>query len=165
MVYVREIKVHPMTNNSIFRRIRFIFELSDVAITEIFQLAEVSVSKSQVVNWLRKEEHEAYEAISDEHLAAFLNGFIVHKRGKKEGATPPPEKKLTNNQIFRKMRIALNLKEEDIIQILSLVNMKMSAHEINAFFRNPSQRQYVQCNDQVLRNFFQGLELRENRTR
>lgn len=165
MVYVREIKVHPMTNNSIFRRIRFIFEFSDFAITEIFQLAEVSVSKSQVVNWLRKEEHEAYEAISDEHLAAFLNGFIVHKRGKKEGATPPPEKKLTNNQIFRKMRIALNLKEEDIIQILSLVNMKMSAHEINAFFRNPSQRQYVQCNDQVLRNFFQGLELRENRTR
>lgn len=165
MVYVREIKVHPMTNNSIFRRIRFIFEFSDIAITEIFQLVEVSVSKSQVINWLRKEEHEAYEVISDEHLAAFLNGFIVHKRGKKEGATPPPEKKLTNNQIFRKMRIALNLKEEDIIQILSLVNMKMSAHEINAFFRNPSQRQYVQCNDQVLRNFFQGLELRENRTR
>lgn len=154
-----------MTNNSILRRIRFIFQFSDADITEIFQLAELSVPKSQVANWLRKEEHEGYEAISDEFLAAFLNGFIVHKRGKKEGATPPPEKKLTNNQIFRKMRIALNLKEEDIIQILSLVNMRMSAHEINAFFRNPSQRQYVQCNDQVLRNFFQGLELRENRTR
>jgi len=165
MLYVREIKVHPMTNNSIFRRIRFIFQFSDAAIVQIFQLVELSVSKSQVANWLRKEEYEGYEAISDEYLAAFLNGFIVQRRGKKEGAAPPPEKKLTNNQIFRKMRIALNLKDEDIIQILGLVNMKMSAHEINALFRNPSQRQYVQCNDQVLRNFFQGLELRENRTR
>jgi uncharacterized protein YehS (DUF1456 family) len=154
-----------MTNNSILRRIRFIFEFSDTNIIEIFQLVKLSVSKSQVANWLRKEEHEGYEAISDELLAAFLNGFIVLKRGEKEGTTPPPEKKLTNNQIFRKMRIALNLKDEDIIQILSLVNMRMSAHEINAFFRNPSQRQYVQCNDQVLRNFFQGLELRENRSR
>jgi uncharacterized protein YehS (DUF1456 family) len=165
MPYVREIKVHPMTNNSIFRRIRFIFQFSDAALAETFQLVGLSVSKSQVANWLRKEEHAAYEVISDELLAAFLNGFIVLKRGKKDGPAPMPEKQLSNNLIFRKMRIALNLKDEDIIQILGLVNMKMSAHEINAFFRNPSQRQYVQCNDQVLRNFFQGLEVREQRLR
>jgi uncharacterized protein YehS (DUF1456 family) len=56
------------------------------------------------------------------------------------------------------MRIALNLIDEDIIQILSLAEMKMSKHELSAFFRSPTQRQYVECNNQVIRNFFQGLE-------
>ena len=56
------------------------------------------------------------------------------------------------------MRVALNLIDEDILRILELADMHMSKHELSAFFRNPSQRQYVECNNQVLRNFFQGLE-------
>lgn len=154
-----------MTNNSIFRRIRFIFNFSDQDLIDIFKLVEVYINKNQVVRWLNKEGHEHYLVMSDAELAAFLNGLIAHRRGKKEGPLPIPEKELSNNLIFRKMRIALNLQDEDIIEILKLVNMNMSKHEINAFFRNPSQRQYVNCHDQVLRNFFQGLELKENRTR
>jgi uncharacterized protein YehS (DUF1456 family) len=103
--------------------------------------------------------------MKDEELATFLNGFIVLKRGKKEGPQPQPEKQLSNNMIFRKMRIALNLIDEDIIQILASVEMRMSKHELSALFRNPNQRQYVECKNQVLRNFFQGLEVKENRPR
>jgi len=74
---------------------------------------------------------------------------------------PVPEKRLTNNLIFRKMRIPINLIDEDMIQMIALADIKMSKHELSAFFRNPSQRQYVECNNQVIRNFFQGLEKRE----
>jgi uncharacterized protein YehS (DUF1456 family) len=146
-----------MTNNSIFRRIRFIYNFSDHDLMDIFKLVGCVVNRTQIIRWLNKEDHEDYLVMKDEELATFLNGFIVLKRGKKEGPQPQPEKQLTNNMIFRKMRIALNLIDEDIIQILASVEMRMSKHELSALFRNPNQRQYVECNNQVLRNFFLGL--------
>ncbi len=154
-----------MTNNSIFRRIRFIYNFSDHDLMDIFKLVGCVVNRTQIIRWLNKEDHEDYLVMKDEELATFLNGFIILKRGKKEGPQPQPEKQLTNNMIFRKMRIALNLIDEDIIQILASVEMRMSKHELSALFRNPNQRQYVECNNQVLRNFFQGLEVKENRPR
>ncbi len=154
-----------MTNNSIFRRIRFIYNFSDHDLMDIFKLVGCVINRTQIIRWLNKEDHEDYLVMKDEELATFLNGFIVLKRGKKEGPQPQPEKQLTNNMIFRKMRIALNLIDEDIIQILASVEMRMSKHELSALFRNPNQRQYVECNNQVLRNFFQGLEVKENRPR
>ena len=152
-----------MTNNSIFRRIRFIYDFSDQQMIDIFALTDVMVTRSDVSDWLKKEDHEEYLDINDEMLSIFLNGFIILKRGRKDGPLPVPEKRLTNNLIFRKMRIALNLIDEDIIQILALAEMKMSKHALSAFFRSPTQRQYVECNNQVIRNFFQGLEKREGR--
>jgi uncharacterized protein YehS (DUF1456 family) len=147
-----------MTNNSIFRRLRYIYDFSDQQMIEVFAMGGKAVSKSQMNNWFRKETDPQFVDLTDEQLAAFLNGFIVLKRGKREGPQPIPEKQLSNNAIFRKMRIALNLIDEDILRILELADMHMSKHELSAFFRNPSQRQYVECNNQVLRNFFQGLE-------
>lgn len=131
----------------------------------IFKLVGVVVNRNQIIRWLNKEDHEDYLDMKDEELAAFLNGFIILKRGKKEGPLPVAEKVLTNNMIFRKMRIALNLIDEDIIKILASVETRISKHELSAFFRNPSQRQYVECNNQILRNFFQGLEVLEDRPR
>ena len=154
-----------MTKNSIFRRIRFIYNFSDHDMMDIFKLVGCVVNRTQIIRWLNKEDHEDYLVMKDEELATFLNGFIVLKRGKKEGPQPQPEKQLTNNMIFGKMRIALKLIDEDIIQILASVEMRMSKHELSALFRNPNQRQYVECNNQVLRNFFQGLEVKENRPR
>lgn len=154
-----------MTKNSILRRIRFIYNFSDQDMIAIFKLVGVVVNRTQIIRWLNKEDHEDYLDMKDEELAAFLNGFIILKRGKKEGPLPIAEKHLTNNMIFRKMRIALNLIDEDIIKILASVETRISKHELSAFFRNPSQRQYVECNNQILRNFFQGLEVKEDRPR
>lgn len=154
-----------MTKNSIFRRIRFIYNFSDQDMINIFKLVGVVVNRTQIIRWLNKEDHEDYLDMKDEELAAFLNGFIILKRGKKDGPLPIAEKELTNNMIFRKMRIALNLIDEDIIKILASVETRISKHELSAFFRNPAQRQYVACNNQILRNFFQGLEVLEDRPR
>ena len=154
-----------MTKNSIFRRIRFIYNFSDQDMINIFKLVGVVVNRTQIIRWLNKEDHEDYLDMKDEELAAFMNGFIILKRGKKDGPLPIAEKELTNNMIFRKMRIALNLIDEDIIKILASVETRISKHELSAFFRNPSKRQYVPCNNQMLRNFFQGLEVLEDRPR
>src|SRR6186713_3175955 len=101
-----------MTNNDIFRRLRYTFDLNESAIAEIFALADKQVKRGDITNWLKKEEDPEHLFIEDKNLAAFLNGFINLKRGKREGEQPAPEVELSNNNIFRKLKIALNLKDD-----------------------------------------------------
>ncbi|GAB7220322.1 YehS family protein [Vibrio comitans] len=148
-----------MTNNDILRRIRYTFDFSDADMIEVFHAADLTVTREQVINWLKKEEDESFCKIIDKELAQFLNGLINQKRGKREGAQPEPESRLTNNMIFMKLRIAMNMKAEDILDTLKLVDFRLSKHELSAFFRKPDNKHYRECQDQILRNFLMGLQL------
>ncbi len=64
---------------------------------------------------------------------------------------------MTNNDIFKKLRVALMLRDDQIEQILMLVDFRMSKGEIGNFFRTADHPKYVECGDQVLRNFLNGL--------
>lgn len=149
-----------MTNNDIIRQLRYTFDYNDDKMMALFASAGLETNRAQVCDWLKKEEDDSYVKIEDKELAAFLNGFINEKRGKKEGPQMRPEDRLNNNIIFRKLKIALNLTDTDILAILDLANMRVSKHELSSFFRKPTQRQYRKCNDQFLRNFLYGLQLK-----
>ena len=149
-----------MNNNDILRSLRYSFNFNDSKMIEIFGLGSLEVTRAQVSDWLKKEDDPDFVAIVDPQLAAFLTGFIVEKRGKKEGEEPKPEKRLNNNIVFRKLKIALNLKEEDILEVFALVGFKISKHEISAFFRKPDADQFRPCGDQILRNFLHGVQLK-----
>ena len=64
---------------------------------------------------------------------------------------------MTNNDVLKKLRVALKLRDTDIIDILKLVDFRISKGEVNNFFRKEDHPKYVQCGDQVLRNFLNGL--------
>lgn len=147
-----------MTNNDILRRIRYTFDFNDTKMMAIFALADYTVSREQLSDWLKKEDDPAYKNCNDTQLAIFLNGFINERRGKKDGAQPAPEKDLTNNIIFRKIKIALDLKNEDVLSIMSLANLPISKHELSAFFRRIDHKHYRVCKDQILRNFLAGVQ-------
>lgn len=147
-----------MTINDILRRLRFTFELSDDTMMNIFSQADMTVSRTEVSAWLKKEDAEGYVKISDFQFAAFLNGFINFKRGKKEGEQPVPEKKLTNNIILRKLKIALDLHDDDMLKMLESVEYPISKHELSAFFRKPDNEKYRICHDQIMRNFLNGMQ-------
>lgn len=149
-----------MTYNDILRRVRYTFDFDDAKMIEIFGLGGRKVARSEVSNWLKKEEEDTYHVCDDADLAAFLNGLIVEYRGRKEGAKPRVEKKLTNNIIFAKLKIALNLKAEGVLEILRLANFRLSKHELSAFFRRPGHKHFRNCKDQVLRNFLTGLQIK-----
>ncbi len=149
-----------MTNNDVLRRVRYIFDLSDSKMIAIFSNADYKTTREEVSAWLKKDDDPAYKSCSDVLLATFLNGLIVDKRGKKDGPQPEPESSLTNNIIFRKLKIALNLKEEDVMEILSLAEMVISKHELSAFFRRVGHKHYRVCKDQILRNFLKGMQLK-----
>ncbi|MGE0079495.1 MAG: DUF1456 family protein [Bacteroidales bacterium] len=152
-----------ITNNDVIRRIRYIYDFNDSHMIELFALAGYETTRAEISDWLKKDDDPAFVKIDDYHLALFLNGFIIDKRGKKDGEMPEAEKRLNNNIVFRKLRIALNLRDEDILEIIALTGMSISKHELSAFFRKPEQIQYRPCNDQIMRNFLKGLQIKHNR--
>ncbi len=64
---------------------------------------------------------------------------------------------LTNNDILKKLRVALKMRDEDIVEVLALVDFKISKSELGAFFRSEDHPKYMECQDQILRNFLNGL--------
>lgn len=142
------------------RRVRYIFDIKDTEIIEYFGTYKKEISRSQLDKWLLKDDHPDQVSLYDIDLAIFLNGFISAKRGQKEGELPKPEKTLNNNIILRKLKIALNLKDVDIIEIMDKADMRISKPELNAFFRREDHKHYRRCLDQFLRSFLQGCQIK-----
>lgn len=149
-----------MNNNDILRSLRYTFDFNDDKMIDVFAQAELEVSRGLVSNLLKKDDAPDFKNCNDEMLAIFLNGLINSNRGKREGAQPEPETEMTNNITFRKLKIALDLKSDDILDILDRADFRLSSHELSAFFRKEGHKHYRQCKDQILRNFLHGLRLK-----
>ncbi|MFT5636498.1 MAG: hypothetical protein ACI89T_001966 [Cognaticolwellia sp.] len=147
-----------LTNNDVLRRLRYTFNFNDQKVIAIFAAGDLTVTREQISNWLKQEDDPAYVNCPDTTFAAFLNGFINERRGKKEGEPAKAEKRLNNNIILTKLKIAFNLKAEDIIEILALANFHLNKPELSAFSRKPDHKNYRECKDQVLRNLLQGID-------
>ncbi|MCI5143302.1 MAG: DUF1456 family protein, partial [Candidatus Electrothrix sp. ATG1] len=111
-----------MTNNDILRRIRYTFNYDDSKMIFLFGAGGQKVTRAQISDWLKRDDDPAFQRCNDKEMATFLNGLINHKRGKREGPQPEPEKRLTNNLVLLKLKIALNLKAEDILEIMELAD-------------------------------------------
>lgn len=152
-----------MTNNDILRRLRYALDISNPAVVKIFKLSGHEIDLSGLTALLKKEDEEGYVDCSDKVMELFLDGLILHRRGRKETAPGQAKKSdspLTNNAILKKLRIALELKEDDMIGILKLAGVNMSGHELTALFRKEGHRNYKECGDQFMRNFLKGLTVR-----
>jgi len=145
-------------NNDVLRRLRFIFDFSDSKMIRIFDHVECAVTRAEISDWMKKDDDPAFVQCNDRLLATFLNGLIIEFRGKQEGALPVPETRLNNNIILRKLKIALNLQAEDMLEILEMDSVTISKHELSAFFRKPGTPHYRVCQDQLLRRFLTGLQ-------
>jgi uncharacterized protein YehS (DUF1456 family) len=149
-----------MTNNDILRRLRYAFNFNDTKMISLFLSGGIETNRAEVSDYLKKDDDPAFKRCSDPVFAAFLNGLIIDRRGKRDDDVLEPEKKLNNNIILMKLKIALSLKAEDIMEIISLAGTKLGKHELSAFFRNTEHPSYRECRDQILRNFLKGLQIR-----
>ncbi|WP_076414504.1 DUF1456 family protein [Shewanella sp. UCD-KL12] len=150
-----------MINNDILRRIRFVFDYQNAKMIKIFAKVKHEVSQEQLINLLKKEAEEGYQPCNDKTMCLFLDGLIIENRGLKEGAEiPEPVAQINNNLIFKKLRVALEMREDDIISTLALADFSMSKSELGALFRKPGHKHFKECGDQVLRNFLAGLSIK-----
>ena len=147
-----------MTNNDIIRRLRYTFNYNDSKMIELFKLADYVVQTADIHGWLRKMEDPLLIPISDRELAMFLNGLIIDKRGKRDGPQPEPETQLTNNMILRKLKIAMDIQSDGMLEMCASIDKPLGKHELSAFFRNARHRSYRPCLDQYLRNFLNALQ-------
>ena len=152
-----------MTNNDVFRRLRYAIDLSNQAVVEICRLAGEELTQPEVLALLKKEDEEGFMPLSDRLLERFLDGLIVHKRGPREGEPAPAPKgaiPLTNNEILKKIRVALALKDEDLLAVFRLAPFPVTKSELTALFRATGHEKYKECGDQLLRNFLKGLTVK-----
>ncbi|MBM7619950.1 uncharacterized protein YehS (DUF1456 family) [Bacillus tianshenii] len=170
-----------MTNNDILIRLRYALDIKDKDMVEIFQLGDVDVTQEEVEKILTKpvdsydfDSEEEYEQaleeedilpINNNKLEAFLNGFIIFKRGRQEPKPGQPEKppfsnEPANNILLKKLKIALSLTTDDIIDTLAEAGVSISKSELGAFLRKKGHKNYKVCMDKYARNFLKGLALR-----
>lgn len=171
-----------MDNNDILIRLRYALDIKDSDMVKIFELGGVEVTKNQVLKLLIKskdttleevdgasyEETEENVKCSNFMLESFLNGLIIFKRGKlesKEGQRERPvltlkENKSANNVVLKKLKVALALTSEDMLEILEDTGVSLSKSELSAVFRKEGHKHYQICGDRYVRNFLKGLATR-----
>lgn len=150
-----------MINNDVLRSLRYTLSLNEARVADIIKLADYDVSGDEIAAFLEREGEANYRECSDEVLVHFLDGLIIHRRGKSEKPRPQPDiTNVTNNVILKKLRLAFELKEEDMHQLMAMASFKVSKPELNALFRKEGHKNYRPCGDQFLRNFLKGLTLR-----
>ena len=152
-----------MINNDVLRSIRYMLDLSDNRVVEIARLADpaFAIDKDDVHAVLLKEDEPGYAVCSDDVLAHVLDGLIVQRRGRDERLPlRPVEKRISNNVVLKKLRVAFELKDSDMHQVFADAGFPVSKPELSALFRQPGHKNFRRCGDQILRNFLKGLTLR-----
>jgi len=154
-----------MANNILLRSIRDALHLDDEIMIQIFKRSGREIGQSTLTALLKTEDQDGYIPCSDPIMVFFLDGLINHNRGQQEGAPAPAQKpaaRLSNNAILKKLRIALDLKEDDLVGILQLAGISLSKHELTALFRKEGHKHYKECSDKMLKDFLKGLACRSN---
>lgn len=175
-----------MNNNDILIRLRYALDIKDTEIVEIFKLGGVDITKEDVLKMLQKpmeinhngSDNDDKDCDKDEYkdnlkcnnymLESFLNGFIIMKRGKQEANPEQPAKpvlsirdsKSVNNVLLKKVKIALALSSEDMLDILESAGVKITKGELSAVFRKEGHKNYKECGDRYARNFLKGLAIK-----
>lgn len=157
-----------MINNDVLRRLRYALDMSDLEVIELFKLAGHEMERGELEAMLKKEDESGYAECPDAVMERFLEGLVIGRRGRREDGTATkaagrPRQtlalglRLGNNDILRRIKIALELKDEDIIAIMGLAGVELSKSELSALFRKQGHPNYRPCGDQFLRNFLVGL--------
>ncbi len=158
-------------NNDLLIRLRYALEIKNSQMAEIFKLGELEVTVPEVVRILKKEDEEEETdriKLTNSMLNSFLNGFIIYKRGKQEpkpGQATAPEPPIKNNSsvnniLLKKVKIALSLTTEDMIEIFKYAGLNVSKGELGAFLRKEGHKNYKVCMDHFARNFLKGLAIK-----
>lgn len=147
-----------MDNNYILRSLRYALNINDSTMLKIFDLGGYKTSQQDLLSLLKPDGDKDLLVCKDDIMRSFLDGLILHKRGSQENK-PAPEKQiaLNNNVILKKIRIALNFKEEDMLATFKLAELDVTKSELTAIFRRPDHKNYKECGDQFIRNFLKGL--------
>jgi len=149
-----------MNNNDVMKRLRYALNITDLKVIEMFKLVGYDIPKSELESIFKTENEDGYIECGDAIAGKFLDALVISRRGKRDEAGEPQSKRpsrLYNNDILKRLRVALELKDDDIIGIMRRAGVEISKAEVSALFRKSGHPNYRPCGDQFLRNFLVGL--------
>lgn len=150
-----------MIHNDVLRSLRYMLDISDTKMAQITRSNGFKLNDADMANYLKKDDDKDFVHCPDEVMAHFLDGLVIFRRGRDESRPLPPiELPVSNNTILKKLRVAFELKDDDILALLKAVNFPVSKTELSALFRKVGHDNFRPCGDQLLRNFLKGLSLR-----
>ncbi len=155
-----------MNNNDILKRLRYALDIGNAGMKVIFGLAGHIVTEAEILDMMKSEGEAGYVECGDRVLGLFLDGLIVQRRGRREPSPGKPDvsnERLTNNLVLKKLRIALEFTDADMIGILMLAGFEITKSELSALFRKKGHRNYKPCGDQVVKKFLLGLAARQRK--
>lgn len=163
-----------MNNNDIVIRLRYALDIKDNDMLTIFHLGGIEMSKETLRTLLTKQVDEELpkDAVcSTQTLEAFLNGLITFKRGEapvKNGVAAQPtflmsSQKNVNNVLIKKVKIALSMTSDEVLDALRLAGVYASDSELSAILRKEGHRNYKECGDRYTRNFLKGLAIQNRK--
>lgn len=150
-----------MNNNDSLRSIRYILNATEAKMIEICKLSGLSISQKEMYQFLLNDDEDDFEVCSDNVMAHFLNGLVIFRRGIDLSRPPAPlEQPVTNNSVLKKLKVAFELREEQLIELIGHAGLKIGKPELSSFLRGREHRNFRPCGDQVLRNFLKGLAIK-----
>ncbi|MEA3424465.1 MAG: DUF1456 family protein [Bacillota bacterium] len=165
-----------MNNNDLLIRLKEALNITSDEMMEIFKIGEAELTFDEVKMMLVEsndgdEEEKKYDFECDNTaLEAFLNGFIIFKRGRKEAADGKPskpvlaikDKRSVNNVMLKKLKIAFSLTADDMIDIFDEAGYTVTKGELTPLFRKEGHKHYKKCSDAFVLKFLSGLEMMNN---
>jgi uncharacterized protein YehS (DUF1456 family) len=150
-----------MLNNDVLRSIRYILNVSEFTLADIVKYGGGDVTQAEINTYIKKEDEPGFVKCPQNILAHFLNGLIYQKRGKDPTRPPLVADLPTNNNVLKKLRVAFELKDTDLVDMLTAGGFEVSKSELSALFRKEGHPQYKVCGDQYLRQILKALATRE----
>lgn len=156
-----------MNPKVILRNIATAFVLDVAQLQAVFALSGQDVSENDLEVLLSAQEETPVGEGDAVHLVLFLEGLIALYRGKKDGESfhlPDESVAASNNDVLKKLRIALNFHEKDVREALALSSVQLSKSDFSALFRKAGHPHFRPCSDALLMSFINGAgQLRDMR--
>lgn len=151
-----------MRTNTIFRKMVDALHLNIAELQTLFAPAQIELSESDINALLTPKDQPGFQAMPEYVLLIFLNNLIDQQRGKKPDAAPlvvEKHAKLSNNDVLKKLRIAYNLQEQQVRDLLKMVTIELTKSDLAALFRKPGHAHFKACDDELVLDFIEGLGL------
>lgn len=148
-----------MQPNDVLFKIKKALALDTKAMIKAYALADFEMSEERLISIMKRRQDKGYEEATYEELGVFLDGLVLLKRGPSDKIANDDEVvELTNNLILKKIRVAMELKEPELVILFALADVELSKRQIGSLFRKEGTKNFKRCSDELLDAFLEGLD-------
>jgi len=148
-----------MQINDILFKLKTALSIDNENMTKAYALADYEMTEERLESILKRRQDKGYEEATYEELGVFLDGLVLLKRGPSDKVANDDEVvALTNNLILKKVRVAMELKEPELVILFALAEVDLTKRQIGSLFRKEGGKNFKECSDELLMAFLEGLD-------